>query len=185
MRPQETTPMLKLAPASPTPGARTSAGIRWLAIDRLRYDGTPPGNGAPGPDSFDIHLARPEALTGRSPIAAFAYLFPPTHMRDSVHVDVLVPLLDNEGVAFPESAFDAFERVLLNLAGGYTCRGTVEGAWRAPDGTVMRDVSRSYVVTLDARDAAQQIERIDRFIRAYFRQHAAFLELTPTKATVF
>jgi len=177
--------MLKLLPALLMPSARTSAAIASHAIDRLRFDGTPPGKGAPRAGFFDIHLAGLEALTGRSPVAAFAYSFPPTPMRDTLHVDVLVPLLDNQGNAFPESAFGVFERVLLDLAGGFTRRSDVEGAWRAPDGTIMRDVSRSYVVTLDARDADQRIEHIDRFIREYFQQHAAFLELTPTKATVF
>ncbi len=177
--------MLKLLPASPAPIARTSARIALLAIESLRYDGTAPGNGAPGVVCFDFNLARSEALAGRPRVAAFAYSIPHTPMRDTLHLDVLVPLVDNQGIFFSDGAFDAFERVLLTIAGGFTRHGDVEGAWRAPDGVIMRDVSRSYAITLDARDADRQIDRIDRFIREFFRQDAAFLELTPTKATVF
>lgn len=72
------------------------------------------------------------------------------------------------------------------LCGGYTRRGDVEGAWRSPEtGEVMRDGSRSYVVTLAAEEADEQIARIESFIRRYFRQEAAFLELIPTRATAF
>lgn len=178
--------MLKLLPALPMPGARTSAVIASHAIDRLRSDGTPPCKGPPGADSFDFHLAGREVLTGRAAGAARAYFLTPTLMRrDTLHVDVLVPLVDNEKVPFTESDFDAFEHVLLTVAGGFTRRGDVEGAWQSPDGEILRDTSRSYVITLDADDAAEKIEQIDRFIRTHFRQHAAFLELIPTKATVF
>ncbi|HUP60718.1 MAG TPA: hypothetical protein VNA69_09905 [Thermoanaerobaculia bacterium] len=103
-----------------------------------------------------------------------------------MHVDILVPLADNDGDAFPPSAFDTLEHFLTTLCGGFTRRGDVEGAWRSPDtGVVMRDRSRSYVVTLPAEEADEQIARIESFIRRYFRQEAAFLELIPTRATVF
>jgi len=103
-----------------------------------------------------------------------------------MHVDILVPLADNEGRPFPTSAFDTLEHFLTTLCGGYTRRGDVEGAWRSPDtGDVMRDRSRSYVVTLPAEEADEQIARIESFIRRFFRQEAAFLELIPTRATVF
>lgn len=86
----------------------------------------------------------------------------------------------------PPFAFETLEHFLTMLCGGYTRRGDVEGAWRSPEtGEVMRDRSRSYVVTLAAEEAGEQIARIESFIRRYFRQEAAFLELIPTRATAF
>ena len=107
-------------------------------------------------------------------------------MRSTMHVDILVPLADNDGDPFPPHAFDTLEHFLTTLCGGFTRRGDVEGAWRSPEtGTVMRDRSRSYVVTLPVEEADEQIARIESFIRRFFRQEAAYLELTPTQATVF
>ena len=103
-----------------------------------------------------------------------------------MHVDILVPLADNDGRPFPPFAFETLEHFLTTLCGGYTRRGDVEGAWRSPEtGDVMRDRSRSYVVTLAAEEADEQIARIESFIRRYFRQEAVFLELIPTRATAF
>lgn len=60
------------------------------------------------------------------------------------------------------------------------------GGRRSPEtGEVMRDRSRSYVLTLAAEEAEEQIARIESFIRRFFRQEAAFLELSDTRATVF
>jgi hypothetical protein len=102
------------------------------------------------------------------------------------HVDILVPLADNDGEPFPQSAFNTLEHFFTELCGGFTRRGDVEGAWRSPTtGDVMRDRSRSYVVTLPVEEAEEQIARIELFIRRFFRQEAAFLELSDTRATVF
>jgi hypothetical protein len=107
-------------------------------------------------------------------------------MQSTVHVDILVPLADNDGRPFPHTAFHTFEHFLGVLVGGFTNHGDVVGAWRSPtSGELMRDRSRSYAITLDADTAEEQIQRIDGFIRRYFRQEAAFLELTPTRATAF
>jgi len=131
-----------------------------------------------------FHLAWEEELLEEPSRLRDFLTFAP--MRSTVHVDILVPLADNDGDPFPASAFNTLEHFLTILCGGFTRRGDVEGVWRSPDtGAVMRDRSRSYVVTLPAEDADEQITRIESFIRRYFRQEAAFLELTPTRATVF
>lgn len=141
-------------------------------------------DGAPGAGSFtDLPLAPGEAHGRRSLVTL--YSLPPTHMRDALHVDILVPITSNEGVPFSDASFELFEQVLLTAAGGFTRRSDVEGAWQAPDGRVLHDRSRSYAVTLSASDAEATIDEIDQFIRAHFQQHASFLELVPTKATVF
>ena len=132
---------------------------------------------------FDHHLAWLETKPTDTAPRDSLTLAP---MRPMMHVDILVPLADNDGDPFPHTAFDTLEHFLTILCGGFTRRGDVEGAWRSPDtGTVMRDRSRSYVVTLPAEEADEQIARIESFIRRYFRQEAAFLELTPTRATAF
>lgn len=103
-----------------------------------------------------------------------------------MHVEILVPLVDNGGRPFPDTAFEGFEQFLTHRCGGFTYRGDVEGAWRSPEtGLIHRERSRSYVVTLPAEEADEQIAQIESFILARFRQEAAFLELMPARATVF
>lgn len=45
--------------------------------------------------------------------------------------------------------------------------------------------SRSYVVTVDDLHAGRIASQIDTYIRRQFRQLASFIELVPTRATVF
>jgi len=107
-------------------------------------------------------------------------------MRPTVHVDILVPLADNDGRSFDPAHFAAFEAFLAGISGGFTDRGFVDGAWMSPmSGTLVRDRSRSYSITLDAASAVAQIQQLDSYIRQFFRQEAAFLELIPTRATTF
>jgi hypothetical protein len=103
-----------------------------------------------------------------------------------MHVEILVPIADNDGRPFPDTAFEAFEQFLTHRCGGFTYRGDVEGAWRSPEtGLVQREKNRSYVVTLPAEEADELIVAIESFILTRFRQEAAFLELMPARATVF
>ncbi|HYC90566.1 MAG TPA: hypothetical protein VEO54_15220 [Thermoanaerobaculia bacterium] len=181
---------LKLLPVPPTrAGARTSVASLLSAAcgAAARRDATEPRLRARrdrGAVFSDRHLAWVEGSP--SGTGALRDSLTTAPMRPTMHVDILVPLADNEGRPFPNSAFDTLEHFLTILCGGYTRRGDVEGAWRSPDtGDVLRDRSRSYVVTLPAEEADEQIARIESFIRRFFRQEAAFLELIPTRATVF
>jgi hypothetical protein len=107
-------------------------------------------------------------------------------MRNTVHVDVLVPLYGNDdGQPFSLSAFDQLEAFLLGIAGGFTRHGDVEGAWRSPDGRVFRDASRAYALSLSETDADGIARSIDAYICEHFAQEAAYLELVPTRATAF
>lgn len=106
-------------------------------------------------------------------------------MRNTVHLDVLVPLGGNDGHPFPASAFDQLEAFLLGLTGGFTRRGDVEGAWKSPEGRVYRDVSRAYALSLPEAEAERIAGSLDVYIRKHFGQEAAYLELVPTRATVF
>jgi hypothetical protein len=103
-----------------------------------------------------------------------------------MHVEILVPTVDNEDRPFPDTAFETFEQLLTHRCGGFTYRGDVEGAWRSPEtGLVQREKNRSYVVTLPAEEADELIVAIESFILTHFRQEAAFLELMPARATAF
>lgn len=106
-------------------------------------------------------------------------------MRKTVHIDLLIPLTDNEQRPFPDGLFSVFEDLLLSVAGGYTRRGDVDGAWRSPSGQTLRDASRLYSLTLDADSAAEVVRQIDAHIRRAFRQEAAFVEVIPTEASGF
>src|SRR5438552_2863387 len=68
----------------------------------------------------------------------------PAPLRETVSLDLLVPLADNEGVPFAESEFAAFEDRVVALTGGITRRADVEGIWRTPFGDLQRETSRSY-----------------------------------------
>lgn len=106
-------------------------------------------------------------------------------MRPTVHVDLLLPVADNDGHPFPTDAIASFETHLLALAGGFTRKGRVAGVWRDPDGRVFRDTSRLYSLTVPREAAARIASSIDRFVRDAFRQQASFVELLPTVATAF
>lgn len=185
MRQQTSTSNSKLPPVRPELDART----RVLAIATPaaveRQAGSAPGESRPEVVPFESNLAMVEELAGDTHVAACVYFFPPIPMRDTIRTTLLIPKVGNDGVPFPDIAFATLEDVLLDLAGGFTRLGDVEGAWRAPDGTIMRDESRQYAVTLDAHLAEGAIREIDVFIREFFQQHAAFVEAVPMKATAF
>jgi hypothetical protein len=106
-------------------------------------------------------------------------------MRDTTRLELLLPLADNDTVPFSDAAFAAFEDFLVQLAGGFTRRGDVEGAWRAPDGRVMRDRSRSYAVTVPEHLTDRVASSIDHYVRRQFRQQATFVETLPARAVAF
>lgn len=106
-------------------------------------------------------------------------------MRSTVHLDLLVPIRDNDGVPFTDADYDVFEDYLLGIAGGFTRHSDVEGAWRSPEGVTMRDHSRAYTLTLPEERAAIQMLLVSDYIKSHFRQEAAFVEQIPTLAAEF
>lgn len=186
MRPQTAFPTFKHPPAAPERVACTAALLpNAPAVGGSRDQGMATRDGLPEGDSFSINLAGAEDLAGRTTVAACVYLFTLTPMRDTLKTTLLVPKVGNDGVAFTDDEFRILEGMLLDLAGGYTRLADVEGAWKAPDGSIMRDASRCYSITVDVDQAERVIHSVDRFIREFFQQRAALVEATPTKATVF
>lgn len=106
-------------------------------------------------------------------------------MRPTTHVDLLLPVRDNDGQHFSPAEIAAFETQLLTLAGGFTRKGEVAGVWRDSAGRVYRDRSRLYSLTVPRSAAASIARAIDRAVRSAFRQEASFVELLPTLATAF
>ena len=49
-------------------------------------------------------------------------------LRETVSLDLLVPIGNNDGVPFSEAQFEAFERRVVALTGGITRRADVEGS---------------------------------------------------------
>lgn len=108
-----------------------------------------------------------------------------TTLRPTSNLEILIPIEDNLKVPFPDSLFAAFEHRVVDLAGGITRRGDVEGIWRTPNGTMQRERSRSYVTTVDAAVVERVASDLDVLVRTTFRQIASFIQATPTTATVF
>jgi len=106
-------------------------------------------------------------------------------MRQTTRLEFLVPITDNEGAPFPDATFATFEDFLLDIAGGFTFRGLVDGTWRAADGRVFRDTSRSYAISVPEARAVDAAASIDNEVRRRFRQEATFLEQFPTRALAF
>lgn len=116
---------------------------------------------------------------------AVARLLPRTSMRPTVHVDLLVPVADNDGHPFHPDTLASFEAHLLALAGGFTRKGEVAGVWRDEAGRTYRDRSWLYSLTVPRERATVIATTLDRSIRDAFRQEASFVELLPTVATAF
>jgi len=108
-----------------------------------------------------------------------------TPLRDTVALNFLIPTLSNTGVPFAETHFADFERQVVDLTGGITRVGEVEGIWRTPDGGMQRERSRAYTTTVDARIADRVAAELDVLIRSLFHQLAAFVQATPTRASAF
>jgi hypothetical protein len=110
---------------------------------------------------------------------------PSLSLRETVSLDLLVPLADNEGTPFTEAQFVRFERHVAGLTGGVTRLGDVEGIWLSPTGEFQREKSRAYVTSVPETDATRIALELDSLIRSSFGQLAAFIQVTPTRATVF
>lgn len=102
-----------------------------------------------------------------------------------IRLDLIVPTAANDGTTFPDSKFTRFERLLVDLCRGFTRHGNVEGAWKSPDGRMVRDVSRLYTVSVPSDLADRVTNTLSETIRSAFDQEAVLVEQVPTRATSF
>ena len=184
---------LSLKLPSPPPALWSARTPPATAVQREAAPSVPPG--IPGSAAHgwrgsshvpETDLSWKETHRPRSrPSRAALYSLHLTSMRPTTRLELLVLLEDNDGVPFPDTAFADFENFLVTTAGGFTRRGDVEGAWKAPDGRVMRDRSRSYVVTVPENLTDRAASSINRYVRRQFRQQAAFVETLPARAVAF
>lgn len=93
----------------------------------------------------------------------------------------LLPLVDNEGVAFTTTEWNWLQDELVARFGGWSLEGTVEGAWRAEDGEVYRDRSFRYAVATGNLEALRDLLRE---AKARFRQEAIYLEVSQTQVEI-
>ena len=89
---------------------------------------------------------------------------------------MLVPVRDNEGRRFTESAWRELQRRLMAEFDGYTRRTGVVGAWAA-GGQVYRDTSREYTVVITSWEQLPAWLSIVRWARERFRQEAIYIEV--------
>lgn len=88
---------------------------------------------------------------------------------------ILIPVRDNDGDDFPESAFALFEEILVTRFGGFTCEaGTASGGW-AFEGRVYRDETRVYHVAMRTIGDGVLVVSVVAFAKSHFRQEAIFI----------
>jgi len=87
-------------------------------------------------------------------------------------VEILIPLVSNEGEAFGSSSFTAFENVLTERFGGWTLRGnTDQGAWANDVGVVFLDRTRVYLIGVSGliERSAELLDTV-AFAKTHFSQ---------------
>lgn len=184
--------LLELQPAPPVRAAEGTSPVDG-AVDRVdgRADRpvtrtSPRGGWGTGQRLGPYELALPDGEVSRLVLAQAAdpaepdHPLPPTPMRATRRLDLLLPVTDNSGHAFQSEDFEAFEDLLITLAGGFTRRGESTGVWRSPSGQIFHDRTRAYAVTVPADVADSVASSLSRFVTDRFRQEAAWIEQTPT-----
>lgn len=90
-----------------------------------------------------------------------------------IDVSILIPIADNNKVAFTLEHFAVFETHVLAVAGGFSLLPqTVKGAWRNKAGIDMKDESRVYVVGIESLINGGLIGDIVTFAKVHFEQEA-------------
>lgn len=182
--------LLMLQPAPPVRAAEGTSPVDG-AVDRVdgradRRVTRTSRRGGWGTGQRSSELALPDGEVSRLVLAHAAdpaepdHPLPPTPMRATRRLDLLLPLQSNAGDPFPPEDFEAFEDLLITLAGGFTRRGESTGVWRSPSGQIFHDRTRAYAVTVPADVADSVASSLSRFVTDRFRQEAAWIEQTPT-----
>jgi hypothetical protein len=90
---------------------------------------------------------------------------------------MIVPLNYNNGTEVDYSQFQLLEGMFIDLFGGYTNGGIVEGAWQGDDGKIYRDRSRVYYFACNYED---QAEDVAGYVRDRWKQECVYLALVST-----
>lgn len=90
-----------------------------------------------------------------------------------IEVQFFIPTFANDGTAFTETHFTAWETTLAVAFGGFSLfPGTVAGAWRSPKGETFTDRLRVYGVFLPSIVEGAKVGDCATFARAHFGQEA-------------
>jgi len=87
-----------------------------------------------------------------------------------------VPITTNDGTRVPREFFKKFEARLIELAGGFSEDGIVNGCWMDEDRTVYRDRSKRYIVATHEANLGAVKELILE-IGKKLRQRAMYFEV--------
>jgi hypothetical protein len=85
--------------------------------------------------------------------------------------EFIVPQQMPDGTSTAEER-EPFEEWLVDEAGGFTRLDAVEGAWRSPEGTVVREPNHLYLVTVPPGNSAFEGELRARIVEDFDQQEA-------------
>lgn len=89
-------------------------------------------------------------------------------------VVILIPVADNNGVAFTEAHDAEFEQFVVGLFGGYSWRGERPGGW-IDGGKIYRDVSREFVIAVRRLAEGFRVHRVAIKAKCHYRQLAIYV----------
>lgn len=91
-------------------------------------------------------------------------------------VQVLIPVVDNDGRAFTGEDHTAFEVVLVDRFGGFTLYpSTAVGGWKDASGVLFTDRTRMYGIAVASITDGAKIADVVTFAKAHYRQLAIFV----------
>lgn len=91
-------------------------------------------------------------------------------------VQILIPVVDNDGEAFSAEHHRVFEGEAVDRFGGFTLYPVeTVGGWRNEEGRLFVDRSRVYAVAVQTIADGGKVADLVIFARSHYRQEAIFL----------
>jgi hypothetical protein len=92
-----------------------------------------------------------------------------------IKITTLIPIIENNGEKVPNEFFTWFEDQLLEIAGAFSNRPPVDGAWKGLDRTY-RDISREYTIAVKTKKQAREIRKVVIDAGRRLQQEAMYFE---------
>ena len=89
----------------------------------------------------------------------------------------LIPTKYNTGEKVGREIFQRFETRLIEIAGGFSSEGFVEGGWEGPDGKIYRDKTRKYSIAADEAKI-EELKTLIKEIGKELKQEAMYVEIS-------
>jgi len=91
-------------------------------------------------------------------------------------LQVLIPVVDNDGHPFTGEDHMAFESALVDRFGGFTLfPSTAVGGWKDASGVLYTDRTRVYGIAVTSITDGAKIADVVTFAKAHYRQLAIFV----------